>query len=185
MTHEGILRIIYPNKQTPSLLDKMTQLWYRRKPSSSLTTMPVFSHLHVLFRVSFSSAFYKIAWMKIHHNLVKKLQVFFCLPADAAFLLGYILCFQRSLYLPVYYWRRISHKLSDCVQISVLSNDNWFSLTSCIKMFYTRLPCVFKHFCSFTCSLWHINCCYLPTPQSHILTNWTLTIAPVDRNETA
>lgn len=78
MTHEGILRIIYPNKQTPSLLDKMTQLWYRRKPSSFLTTIPVFAHLHVLFRVSFSSAFYKIAWMKIHQNLVNKLHFFFC-----------------------------------------------------------------------------------------------------------
>jgi len=127
MTHEGILRIIYPNKQTPSVLDKMTHLWYRRKPSSFLTTIPVFSHLHVLFRVSFSSAFYKIAWMKIHQNFVNKLQDFI-LPADAAFLLGYILYCQRSLCLPLYYWRRISHKPLDCVHKSVLTfwRPNYF-----------------------------------------------------------
>jgi hypothetical protein len=79
------------------------------------------------------------------------------LPADAAFLLGYILYYQRSLCFPVYYWRRIWHKVSDCVHNSVSSNDNLFSLTSCIKMFYTSLTCVFKHVCSFTCSLGHIN----------------------------
>lgn len=133
MTHGGILRIIYPNKQTPFLLDKMTQLWYRRKPSSFLTTtIPVFSHLHVLFRVCFSSAFYKIAWMKIHQNLVNKLQDFFC-PQMQPFLLGYILYCQRSLWSSASYWCRISHKLSDCVHSSVLSNHKWFSLTSCIK----------------------------------------------------
>ena len=49
---------------------------------------------------------------------------FFFLPADVASLLGYILYCQRSLCFPVYYWRRISHKLSDCVHNSVLSNDN-------------------------------------------------------------
>jgi hypothetical protein len=101
MTHQGILRIIYPNKQTSFLLDKMAQLWNRRRPSSFLTAIPVSSHLQVLFRVSFSSAFYKIAWVKIHQNLVNKLQVF--LPGDAAFLLGNPLCFKRSLCLPAHY----------------------------------------------------------------------------------
>jgi len=145
MTHEGILRIIYPNKQTPFLLDKMTLLWYRRKPSSFLTTIPVFSHLHVLFLVSFSSAFYKIAWMKIHHNLVNKLQFFLC-PQMQAFCRDIFYIAKEVYVLPVYYWRRISRKFSDHVHNSVLSNDNWFYLTSCFKMLYTSLICIFKSF---------------------------------------